>query len=260
MPFTLSHAAAALPFRGTRLDMSAVVAGCFAPDFEYFFRFGPKGSLGHSLPGLFLVDLPVAFVLLWLYHRFVKEPMAAALPQSARRRLQLGPRSLSIRSFPRLWIILLSILVGEATHMVWDWFTHASYWPYEHWSLLRRTAQLPWFGPRQYCSILEYVSSLAGVAIILAWSIHWYRSSPPIYPDFDPHLRSENRITLLLLFALALAAGLVRAAASGIPRGVQGLQKFMAESAVTSITVFWMGVVVYGFLRNILGTRSKAPE
>ena len=36
MPFTLSHAAAALPFRRTRLIKSALVIGCFAPDFEYF--------------------------------------------------------------------------------------------------------------------------------------------------------------------------------------------------------------------------------
>jgi hypothetical protein len=40
MPFTLSHAAAALLFRRTRLVLSAVVVGCCAPDFVYFLEFG----------------------------------------------------------------------------------------------------------------------------------------------------------------------------------------------------------------------------
>jgi hypothetical protein len=67
MPFTLSHPAAAIPFLRTRLVPSALVIGCMVPDFEYFLRFAPEGGFGHSLPGVFVFDLPVAFIALWLF-------------------------------------------------------------------------------------------------------------------------------------------------------------------------------------------------
>ena len=153
MPFTLSHAAAALPFRRTGLIMSAVVMGSFAPDFEYFIPFAHHGAFGHTLPGSFVFDLPVCLLVLWLFHHFAKEPLAAALPQSARRRFDLGPRSLGIDSIGRFGWLVFSILVGIATHIGWDSFTHSDYWLYDHWSFLRETVSLPIFGPRPWCAI-----------------------------------------------------------------------------------------------------------
>ena len=85
MPFTLAHPAAALPFRKTRLVFSAVIVGSMAPDFEYFLRLAPQGRYFHSLPGLFLCTLPVAFAVLWLFHRSAKlcRDAAAAQQRSA---------------------------------------------------------------------------------------------------------------------------------------------------------------------------------
>ena len=36
MPLTIAHPAAVLPFRHSRLPISALVIGSLAPDFEYF--------------------------------------------------------------------------------------------------------------------------------------------------------------------------------------------------------------------------------
>lgn len=98
VPFTLSQAAAALPFRHTRLIWSAVVVGCFAPDFEYFLRLAPKGGFGHTLLGMFVLDLPVALLVVWLFHRFAKEPLYVWLPDGVRQRVELGPNTLPLRS------------------------------------------------------------------------------------------------------------------------------------------------------------------
>src|SRR6201994_3036071 len=98
MPFTLSHAAAAFPFRHTRLILSAVIIGCFSPDFEYFVPFAHHGAFGHSWLGVLVLDLPLSLLVLWLFHRYAKEPLAACLPANARERLRLGPRSLAINS------------------------------------------------------------------------------------------------------------------------------------------------------------------
>jgi len=182
MPFTLSHAAAALPFRRTRLVLSAVVFGCFAPDMEYFIPFAHRDGFGHTFAGVFEFDLPAGFIALWLFHRYAKGPLSACLPDGARDRIQMGPHSLSIRSFSRFAIILLSLLVGVATHILWDSFTHDDYWPYHHWHFLRVKVNLPLFGPRPWYGIFQYLSSALGLVLILFWFISWYRNTPPVVP------------------------------------------------------------------------------
>ena len=250
MPFTLSHAAAALPFRRTRLVMSALVIGCFAPDFEYFIPFAHHGSFGHSLPGVFVLDLPLSLIVLWLFHRYAKEPLAACLPASARARLQLGPRTLSIDSLSRFALIVFSILVGIATHILWDSFTHSGNWISHHLRFLSVDVSLPLFGPRPWYGILQYVSSALGIVILLLWGIHWYRDAVPVQSKPDRKLVKGDRIALACLFLIALFAALVRAIALGVPNGVHGAQRFMTIAAITGIAVFCSEIVIYGVVRN----------
>jgi Domain of unknown function (DUF4184) len=248
MPFTLSHAAAALPFQRTRLVMSALVFGCFAPDFEYFL--GHHGAFGHTLKGMFLFDLPLAFAALWLFHHYAREPLAACLPQGARERLPRYPRSLSINSFSRFAMIVLSILVGIATHILWDSFTHTRTWPYYHWPLLSQAVRLPLFGPRQWCDIFQYISSVLGLVIILLWFVHWYRITPPAHPTQNRRKVTGDRIALASAFGIALVIALIRAAATGMPHGGHGFQRVMTVAVITAMTVFWIEVLVYGVVRS----------
>lgn len=231
--------------------MSAVVAGCFVPDAEYFIPFTRHDTgYGHTLEGVFAFDLPLALVMLWLFHHFAKEPLAACLPDGARERLHLGPRALSINSFSRFALIAISIFVGIATHILWDSFTHPDYWLYYHWHFLRETVPLPLFGSRRWCDIFQYVSSAAGLLIILFWFVHWYRNTTPVHSQPDRQFFAHDRIAMGVAFAIAVIAALVSAVASGVPNGVHGGQRFMTEGAVTGITVFWVEVVIYGIVRN----------
>jgi Domain of unknown function (DUF4184) len=250
MPFTLSHAAAALPFRRTRLILSAVIVGCFAPDFEYFIPFEHHGSFGHKLPGVFAVDLPLSLVVLWLFHGYAKEPLAACLPASARARLQLGTRGLSINSLSRFALIVFSILVGIATHLFWDSFTHSGYWVSNHLPFLSHNVQLPLFGWRPWYAILQYISSAVGILILLFWGIHWYRYAIPVSYQHNWNFLKNDRIALSILFLIALLAALVRAVLVGLPDGVHGAQRFMTIAAITGIAVFCFEIVVYGIARN----------
>jgi hypothetical protein len=252
MPFTLSHAAAAIPFRRTLLVPSALVAGCFAPDFEYFLSLGPHGGFGHTLPGLFLLDLPLAFIGLWLFERYAKAPLVETLPAGVRLRLAPTSRSLSINSFSRFVLIAFSIVVGAVTHVVWDWFTHPRYWLYDHWSFLRRTASLPFVGPQRYCHIFQYISSFGGILIIAIWCVHWYRKDPAHHAEVDARSSFVTRCVFAGAFAIAIAAGFLRAAQGGIPHGILGTQRFGTELVVTAVAVFCAEWLVYGFFRRVI--------
>jgi hypothetical protein len=253
MPFTLSHVAAAIPFRRTRLVMSALVIGCMAPDFEFFLRFSPQGSFGHSLPGVFVFDLPVALIALWLFHAYAKEPLYAWLPESVQRRIQLGPTSLQIKGFAQFAMVSLSILIGVATHILWDSFTHPRLWPYRHWRFLHRTVQLPVYGPMQYARVIQQASTVFGALLILLWLWHWFRTTAPTQPETALNSGKSQRAAFFVVCVVALAAAAFRGfevLEFEAPLHVH-LDKFAFESSViTAIDVFWLGVVVYGALRT----------
>ncbi|NEC65461.1 DUF4184 family protein [Streptomyces sp. SID9727] len=145
MPFTLSHAAAVLP--GIRRDgsgrgpllASALVAGSFAPDLTYFADSVVPGAMEfgevtHAVWGVVTVDVLITALALGLWLP-LRDPLVALLPERWRGRVHawlrgggaatapgrgLGPRDAA-------WFAA-SAVIGSATHVVWDAFTHHDRW------------------------------------------------------------------------------------------------------------------------------------
>jgi hypothetical protein len=249
MPFTLSHVAAAIPFQRTRLISSALVIGCMAPDFEYFIRFLPGGGFGHTLPGVFLLDLPLALLALWLFHNYAKAPLYAWLPQSVRRRIRLAPAS-PVRDLAGFALVVLSILIGIATHILWDSFSHPRLWLYGHWQFLHRTVQVPLHGQMEVARVIEHLSSVFGAMVLLIWFWRWFRSTPPIEQDAARTPHDNSRTAFIVVCAVALAAAALRALlilhGVGAPFHIPEEKLALEAAVITAITVFCLGVVVYG--------------
>lgn len=257
MPFTLSHPAAAIPFLRTRLVPSALVIGCMVPDFEYFLLFSPHGGFGHTLPGVFVFDLPAAFITLWLFHAYAKQPLYSWLPESMQRRIHLGPAELPVKNIAQFWLVLLSILVGVATHILWDSFTHRNLWLYRHWQFLHRTVQLPGFGIIEYSRVIQHASTVFGAVVLLLWFLHWFRRTPPTQSQTAPIPGNNPRASLIVICGAALAAAVLSAL---LVPDFNNLHQFnegqfhFERAVITAINIFCLGVVVYG------ATRSKAAR
>jgi hypothetical protein len=76
MPFTLSHTLAIYPFRkfcGKYLSFSGLFMGSMVPDFEFFFRVTLYAVWSHTFWGVFLFDLPLALLLLLIFHQWTKK-------------------------------------------------------------------------------------------------------------------------------------------------------------------------------------------
>ncbi|WP_146901187.1 DUF4184 family protein [Adhaeribacter aerolatus] len=131
MPLTFSHPALALPiyFLHKRyFSVTGLITGSLAPDFEYFIRMKKGPSLySHTIPALFWFNLPVALVLAFLFHAYIKIPLLHNLPQWLYKRFEKY-KELKWRSYLTYnWhIVICSILMGAASHLLWDWFTHYS--------------------------------------------------------------------------------------------------------------------------------------
>jgi hypothetical protein len=204
MPFTLSHPAAALPFLRTPLLPAAVVVGSMAPDLPYYVPLFVPRELSHSPLGVVTVDLvlAVAGALLWWF--VLREPIIDLLPRAIGVRIPAVSRT---AWHPTAWgwpltvgVLLLSAVVGGATHVLWDSFTHPG-WVVDRLAPLR--AQL---GPLPVEKWLQHASTVAGLVILVVWAVRRLRATPP-----DPlrrcRVRSRGRVAAWAAFLLAGLAG-----------------------------------------------------
>lgn len=128
MPFTFSHPAAILPAKILPrhwISLSALIAGSIVPDFEYFIRMKCLGLYSHTFWGMFWFDLPLAFVLTYVYHLLVRDTLIDNLPVFLRGRLNRY-KAFDWATYVKqnIWVVLLSLFVGIASHILWDSFTH----------------------------------------------------------------------------------------------------------------------------------------
>jgi len=248
VPFTLAHAAAALPFRRWHMVPSALVIGTFAPDFEYLLRLSPRGRFGHTLVGSFVFTIPLALVVLWIFHAFVKRPAAMLLPEAIQRRLQDHLDGFRFGGVARFILIIASLLLGIATHLLWDSFTHSTAWPYHHWLLLRQSFALPIVGSLPLYKILQHGSTVLGLAILSIWLVHWYRINEPCGPLTKTLSLRRRAAVIAVVVTVALVGAIARALVGiGMTNGRFALNKFVVQSVVTAIALVWWQLVAYGF-------------
>ena len=125
MPFTPAHLAAVLPLRGRLgLPFAALAAGSLAPDLAYFLPMGGmiQRRITHSMLSVPTWDL-VFGLALWIAWRALAPIVNDLAPQAVRERWRtpVGPE-------PLWWKVALAVMIGAATHVLWDSFTHPGYW------------------------------------------------------------------------------------------------------------------------------------
>lgn len=128
MPFTLAHPAAVVFIARGPLSMLALISGAVAPDVPYFLRLLPldvtaeswyepfvNATSSHSFTYLFSVALPLALVV-YLAGLFVVPPLRTAVGIESPPKSKLSFNRVVSRGS---WIVI-SLLIGVATHVVWD--------------------------------------------------------------------------------------------------------------------------------------------
>ena len=231
MPFTPSHAVVALPFVRTPLVPAAIAIGAMTPDLPLFVRGLPLHyGRTHAFEWVALtVVLALALLLMW---RCVLRPAARELaPVRLARRLpeewdhdaQSSLReTLAVSRSPEeaghasrvrwrvswrgLALLVLSLLLGVVSHIVWDLFTHEGRWGVTAIPAL----EAPW-GPLVGYKWLQHGSSVLGLAIIgifVAWWLRNRGTTAPVHRVLHAGVRWAWWLSLPLALAIAWAVGL----------------------------------------------------
>src|SRR5579872_1927354 len=126
MPFTLAHPAAVLPFRRycpRYFNFPALIIGSLAPDIGYCFGRLRVDEFSHRFVGSLGFCLPVGLLMLGMFYG-LRHPIVGMLPASQRKVFL----PLCERPPGSLLAIIISLLIGAWTHLLWDSFTHKNGW------------------------------------------------------------------------------------------------------------------------------------
>ncbi|MER5782332.1 DUF4184 family protein [Streptomyces mobaraensis] len=174
LPFTLSHPAAVLPLLRRPFVPAALVAGAVAPDAPYFPAavgisarsgqdwYGPllNATETHSFADGLPVSLSFAVVLLAAY-RMLRAPITALLPPGLRLPGPPPTAGLPAKARHGMWL-LISALIGIASHLAWDSFTHGN-----GFLVMRlETLRAPAVGGLSVARVLQYTSTVLGLAAL----------------------------------------------------------------------------------------------
>lgn len=174
MPFTFSHPAIVLPLTFLPrqwFSLTGLVIGSLTPDFEYFLRMRIKSNYSHTIDGLFWFDLPLGLLLAFIFHNIVRDSFFDNLPTILKSRFSVFRQFDWNGHFKKNWLVVtISILIGAASHIFWDSFTH------DHGYFVQTIPELQnsvGFLGRQIpiLKILQHSSTLLG-GLVIAFAIY----------------------------------------------------------------------------------------
>lgn len=246
MAFTLAHPAAVLPLRNLSwLSLVPLIVGSTTPDLVGFlpYRWEARLPHSHSPIGTVLIDLPLGYLLL-IFLKLFKAALLEPLWQPHRQFIGAGLDAYFNR--PRAALIALpSLLIGSWTHIVWDRFTHDTYWTHRNMPWLYQPLfpdaahELPIF------HFLQYTTSLLGLAMLF-W-VYWRElQRDGVQPAARTTMYEANvRLWLLVgIGTVAIAAGVTR----------WGLEDFAHESIYSRISlVLKTAIIVFAVLYLFCG-------
>jgi hypothetical protein len=247
MPFTISHAAAVLPFSRQlarwRL-LGATVIGSMVPDFGFLLPWRPARVETHSAVALLTFCVPVGLATFWIFQRLIKTSVMEILPDAAYARWQPWAAPADIGSIKQWLLAAGGIAVGALTHLIWDAFTHEG---------ARGVRMIPALddplvdiaghhlvGTR----FLQDVSSLLGLAVVLAVMAYGLRGNRAGGPAIVRRLRPAERYLWIAAYAAmaVLLAGLFMVIRR--PFGGHSVALLMGNLAIAALRGFAAALVV----------------
>lgn len=169
MPFTLAHTAVTLPFLKIPkrfVSLTGLAVGSMSPDFEYFLRLQMKSDFSHTPGGLLWFCLPISLLVAVIYHVIVKKYFLLSLPNFFRDRLGRYASTNWLNYLVDHYVVVIfSILIGAASHIYWDAFTHETGFMVKQFPILQTEMTLGSFQIPMF-KIFQHLSSVIGMLCI----------------------------------------------------------------------------------------------
>lgn len=242
MPFTLAHPAIVLPLSRwfpRAVCGTGVVIGSMTPDLAPALFLPGGREFSHSLPGVVVVDVPLAVLLAFGLQRYARLPLARHAPPAIG--LLLAGWAAEVWAVGGWARLLCSCAIGSLSHLVWDGFTHATGPFVAIWPALRAGVEIAGRELPVY-RFLQHTSSVVGTAIV---AMALARSRWPTPPTgWKPAPARDRAIYWTLvsgpMVALALARLLVALDRSPIVQASEAVRGLVGGGVVgLALATIW---------------------
>jgi hypothetical protein len=215
------------------------------PDLGFLLPLDLPRSATHTTAALFTFCLPLGLAAYWLFQLLIKPAWCAVLPGRWRARLRAEHPVARIGNW-RVWLgASVAVLIGAATHLVWDGFTH------EDGRGVRMLPFLDDAGPNLQGQALplfqwlQLASSVAGLVVLLvavwAWSRGRDSVGRPAQPDPGtrpfPELGERERYAWRAAYLLPPIGWLAAAWVHGTPGIINALAGRLAVAGLVGAMV-----------------------
>jgi hypothetical protein len=206
LPFSASRPAAIVACREVFL-FSALVVGAIAPDLHYFIGVDHHFQATHTVAGAFYICLPSALAVLWLFQRVLKLPLISLAPEGLQPRLVRFGESFRFGPAKRFGWILISLLLGIFSHLLWDSFTHGRGYMVQHIALLHTMPFAQYGIFRPLYNLLQHLSSLLGLGILMTAYYRWSEKAQA--QPVPESLKLSPRIKCISIAAIGAGAAIL---------------------------------------------------
>ena len=210
-----------------------------APDLEYVAFLETRRTIGHTPLGLLLFCLPVSLLLLWVWHRVVKGPLGQLLPDRWAHLRPALDRPFPFGSSQERALAVVAILLGAASHIAWDAFTHAGGVGVSLIPQLRNP--VPVVGLHAYAA-LQYASGVFGLLLLGLSIVIWARSEPPRPVPMAPARHRVIAVLTILCSSVVVAGGNV---ARTVGEGTTDRRLVLIAAVLGGMTGFAMAALAY---------------
>jgi hypothetical protein len=249
MPLTTAHAAAAWPIRRVwpALPLVPLVTGTLSPDFEYLYLLAPTARSFHSPQGIVFFCLPVSLIVVAVFDRLIRPSVARRLPPGLADRISRGRTTIGAAA--------VAIVLGAATHVFWDGFTHAGDWGVRALPILREGGlhiagrAIAWY------KLLQHASTAGGSIAIGVWAWRAWRALPAALRT--EAMRQSGAIVRAALFVGAIAA--TGAVLNGAVAWDRAWSFVLGRAAVGAMDGVVIGALVVAWRDHKEGRASARP-
>lgn len=235
MPFTLAHPSIVLPFKSKYFNLTALILGSMAPDFIYFLLFSPSSNLGHTMIGFILFNLPMCFLINYVFFKYMKDMIIWSMPKCiSDRYMYITKYENNICNKADLLKFVYSALIGMMTHILWDSFTHETGFFVSKISMLSMNIELLQRNIPIY-KILQHGSTIVGFIIIF---IYLYNIRDKYkYRYINTLNRKLIRISLLIVFIITMSTSILVFYKLGLYIGIGRLVVTLINSIIISYLI-----------------------
>jgi len=246
VPFTLAHPIAVAPLwygSRRRLDLAGLIVGSMIPDLPYYLHLRPVRTWAPTPSDFFLLALPSALLIVLAWRLLIRKPVFHLL----QGRPPPSPRRGSVAA--GLPLLVVAILLGAATHWLWDAMSHANGWFVQRtdW-MTQQVLGLPVFKWIQYgCGVL-------GCTAVLYWWVRERSATGPATVSVPMDARAR-----LIVWTMAGVTVLAFIIAANLMHGEEhfSVHRLLVQSSIGVVSGLAVWGLVYGTIYSGRGWANK---